>query len=149
MSAGNSFQVGIARGKFHGVISAQTPIGVRTDMANLFGQLGRRGLAEQPAPFAGIEKGAVDPFLDVAAGFFEYLAHLAGLDARQFFFVLFQQIADPVENLAALGRGHQAPTGKSLLGSLYRRVDIGNIRSRKQTDQIVAVGWIAVLESLF
>ena len=36
-SAGNNFQVGIASGKFHGVISAQTPIGMRTDMANLFG----------------------------------------------------------------------------------------------------------------
>ena len=34
---GNIFQVGIARGKFHGVISAHTPIGMRTDMANLLG----------------------------------------------------------------------------------------------------------------
>jgi hypothetical protein len=36
-SAGNSFHVGIAKGKFHGVINAQTPIGDRTDMANLSG----------------------------------------------------------------------------------------------------------------
>src|SRR6185503_19551240 len=36
-SAGNSFQDGIAMGKFHGVIIAQTPKGCRTAMANLFG----------------------------------------------------------------------------------------------------------------
>src|SRR5947207_4913006 len=36
-SAGNNFQEGIAIGKFHGVIIAQTPIGWRTAMANLLG----------------------------------------------------------------------------------------------------------------
>ena len=36
-SAGRSFQDGIAMGKFHGVIMPQTPIGVRTAMANLLG----------------------------------------------------------------------------------------------------------------
>src|SRR5439155_20570030 len=36
-SAGSSFHEGIAMGKFHGVIMAQTPIGVRTALANLLG----------------------------------------------------------------------------------------------------------------
>src|SRR5579884_1758429 len=35
--AGNSFHDGIAIGKFHGVIMAQTPSGCRTAMANLLG----------------------------------------------------------------------------------------------------------------
>src|ERR1051325_6250485 len=35
--AGNNFHDGIAMGKFHGAIMPQTPIGVRTAMANLFG----------------------------------------------------------------------------------------------------------------
>src|SRR5512142_3250211 len=35
--AGNSFHDGIAMGKFHGVIMAQTPSGCRTHMANLLG----------------------------------------------------------------------------------------------------------------
>ena len=35
-SAGNSFQLGMAIGKFHGVISPTTPTGMRTLMANLF-----------------------------------------------------------------------------------------------------------------
>src|ERR1039457_6326414 len=36
-SAGESFQEGIAMGKFHGVIMAQPPSGWRTAMANLLG----------------------------------------------------------------------------------------------------------------
>src|SRR5208283_3939962 len=36
-SAGIVFHDGMAMGKFHGVISPQTPIGCRTLMANLFG----------------------------------------------------------------------------------------------------------------
>jgi hypothetical protein len=36
-SAGISFQVGMASGKFHGVMAAATPIGTRTDIANLSG----------------------------------------------------------------------------------------------------------------
>ena len=37
MSAGNSFQPGIATGKFHGVMSPTTPTGRRMAMANLSG----------------------------------------------------------------------------------------------------------------
>ncbi len=37
MSAGMIFQVGIANGKFHGVIAATTPSGARVDIAHLFG----------------------------------------------------------------------------------------------------------------
>src|SRR5665213_953731 len=37
ISAGNSFQLGIAMGKFHGVMSPTTPSGPRMLMANLFG----------------------------------------------------------------------------------------------------------------
>ena len=36
-SAGTIFQDGIAIGKFHGVITPTTPIGIRTDMLNLSG----------------------------------------------------------------------------------------------------------------
>ena len=35
-SAGTIFQDGIAIGKFHGVITPTTPIGIRTLMLNLF-----------------------------------------------------------------------------------------------------------------
>src|SRR3989304_10234054 len=37
IKAGISFQDGMAMGKFQGVIKAQTPMGWRTDMANLLG----------------------------------------------------------------------------------------------------------------
>ena len=36
-SAGNNFHDGIAMGKFHGLIMPQTPMGIRTDIANLLG----------------------------------------------------------------------------------------------------------------
>ena len=36
-SAGAIFQDGIAIGKFHGVMTPMTPIGIRTDIWNLFG----------------------------------------------------------------------------------------------------------------
>ncbi len=36
-SAGTIFQDGIAIGKFHGVMTPTTPIGIRTDMSNLSG----------------------------------------------------------------------------------------------------------------
>ena len=36
-SAGAIFQLGIAIGKFHGVITPTTPIGIRTLIWNLFG----------------------------------------------------------------------------------------------------------------
>ena len=35
--AGNSFHEGMAMGKFHGAIMPHTPMGMRTDMANLLG----------------------------------------------------------------------------------------------------------------
>ena len=124
MSAGNNFQVGIASGKFHGVISAHTPTGSRTDMANLLRQFRGRGFTEETPALAGHVESAVDTFLHVAAGFFEYLAHLAGFDARQLFFIFAQQLADPIEQLAALRRRHQAPTGKGLFCGLHRCIDI-------------------------
>src|SRR5581483_2646038 len=52
-SAGSSFQEGIAMGKFHGVIMAQTPSGWRTAIANLFGNsegvVGPNSLRPSPA----------------------------------------------------------------------------------------------------
>jgi hypothetical protein len=36
-SAGAIFQEGMASGKFQGAMQAQTPIGIRTDIANLSG----------------------------------------------------------------------------------------------------------------
>ena len=75
--AGIIFQVGMAMGKFHGVMRPQTPRGWRTVMAELVGQLGGGGLAVHAAALAGAEEGHVDALLHVAAGLLEDLAHLA------------------------------------------------------------------------
>ena len=107
-------------------------------------QLGRSRLAEEAAPLAGIEKGAVDAFLHVAARFLENFAHLAGFDASQIFFVLAQKLADPIKQLAALGRGNQAPAIECFFGRLHGGVDILFCRCRKHSDQVVMAAPISV-----
>ena len=66
-SAGKSFQDGMAMGKFHGVIMAQTPTGWRMAMANLLGNSEGVVGTEQATAFAGHVVGGIDGFLDVAA----------------------------------------------------------------------------------
>ena len=56
-------------------------------MANLSGSSAGVVSPKRRRPSPATVESAVDTFLDVAAGFFEHLAHLAGLDARQFFFI--------------------------------------------------------------
>ena len=107
--------LGMAMGKFHGVIRPTTPTGMRMLMANLFCSSTGGGLAEEAAAFAGDVKGLVDGFLHVAAGFGEHLAHFAGHVAGELLLALLQQDAGADEDLGALGRGNQAPGGEGLL----------------------------------
>ena len=48
ISAGKIFQVGIAIGKFHGVIMPQTPTGCRIEMPDLSGSSQGTVVAEEP-----------------------------------------------------------------------------------------------------
>ena len=64
----------MANGKFHGVMAAATPIGIRTDMVNLSGSSEGVVWAEEPSPLTGDIVGRVDGFLDVATGLLEYLS---------------------------------------------------------------------------
>ena len=75
-SAGAIFQDGIAIGKFHGVITPMTPIGMRTDIWNLFRSSDGRRLAEQAPALAAHVEAHVDRFLHVAAGLGLHLPHL-------------------------------------------------------------------------
>ena len=75
-SAGTIFQDGIAIGKFQGVITPTTPIGMRTLMLNLSRSSDGRRLAEEAPALAGHVVAHVDRFLDVAAGLGEHLPHL-------------------------------------------------------------------------
>ena len=113
----------------------------------LIGQFRRRGFTEQAPAFAGHIESAVDPFLHVAAGFFEHLAHFAGLDARELFFIFAQKLADTIEQFTTLWRRHQTPTGKGIFRGLDCSIHICRCRGGKQTDQIVPLRRIAVLKS--
>ena len=107
-SAGAIFQDGIAIGKFHGVITPITPIGIRTLMLNLSAELRRRRVPEQPPALAGHVEAHVDRFLDVAAGLGEHLPHLARHQQRELVLVLADERAEAVEDLAARRRRRRA-----------------------------------------
>ena len=98
ISAAMPFHAGMAIGKFHGVIRPATPRGMRTAMLNLLCELGRRGHAEQTAPFARGEEGHVDRFLDVALRLVDDLAHLARHLARHLVLAALEDVADAVED---------------------------------------------------
>ena len=141
-SAGTIFQDGIAIGKFHGVMTPTTPIGIRTDIWNLFWQLGRRRLAEQPPALAGHVEAHVDRFLDVAAGLGLHLAHLARHEVGELVLVVGEELREAEEDLAALRRRDEAPV---LVGRLRGRdgaVDVGGAGAREDADQLAVGGLV-------
>ena len=108
-TAGKSFQEEMAMGKFQGVIMPQTPMGWRTAMANLLGKLGGHGGTKEAAAFSGVVVGGVDGLLDIAARFFEDLAHFAGHVAGVVFFALDENFGGAEDHLGApWARGRDA-----------------------------------------
>ncbi len=85
------------------------PKGLANAHRPLVGELRRHRLAGHPPPFAGHQVGDVDPFLDVAAGLRQDLAHLAGHCASEALLLLGHQRPERVQNLAALGRRRASP----------------------------------------
>ena len=110
------------------------------------GQLGRSGLAEQAAAFAGHEVGHVDGFLHVAARFGEDFAHLAGHVAREFFLALHENLSGAEKNFGALGRGREAPFLEGALGGVDGLRDVFFGRRGKHADEFVGIGGIAVFD---
>ena len=147
-SAGKSFQLGMAMGKFHGVMRPTTPTGMRTLMANLFCSSEGVVIAKEPAAFAGHVKGLVDGFLHVAAGFGQHLAHFAGHVAGVLFLALLQQDAGAQQDLGPLGRGNEAPGGKGLLRRGDGQVHVFGVRGGKRADDVGVVGGIQVQDGL-
>ncbi len=143
-SAGKSFQLGMAMGKFHGVMRPTTPTGMRTLMANLFCKLGGRGLAEETAAFAGDVEGLVDGFLHVAAGFGEHLAHFAGHVAGVLLLALLQQDSGADEDLGPLGRGNEAPGGEGLFGGGNGHVHVFSAGGRECAHDVGVVSRVHV-----
>ncbi len=107
-------------------------------------QLGRRGLAEETAAFAGDVKRFVDGFLHVAAGFGQHLAHFAGHVAGVLLFALLQQDAGAEQDFGALGCGNEAPGGKGFLCSGHGAVHIFSVGGREGADDVGVVGGVQV-----
>ena len=141
-SAGVIFQDGIAIGKFQGVITPMTPIGFRTDIWNLFLQLGGRRLAEEAPALAAHVEAHVDRFLHVAAGFGLDLPHLVRHQVRELVLRVGHELREAEEDLAALGGGHEAPILEGSLRCRYRAIDVVSVRARKRADQLAVGGLV-------
>ena len=103
-------------------------------------------MAEQPAPFGGRVVGGVDALLDVAPGFGQHLAHLAGHRVGDGFFALDQEIADAAEHVAPARRGRSRQSANPRLAertaaSMSRGSESGNRPIRS-----VGLGRVAVVE---
>ena len=109
MSAGKSFQAGMATGKFQGVMMPDHADRPADRHRELVGHLRRHGLAEQAPALAGHVVGDVDRLLHVAARLGQDLAHLARHEPGELLLVLGQEARDAEQDLAALRRGHGAP----------------------------------------
>src|SRR2546427_7711700 len=102
-------------------------------------------IAELPAPLAGDVVVHVDALLNVAAGFGDYLAHLARHLAREVVLAREHDLRGPEEDLAALRGGVEAPTIESAPGRVDGTVNVGDRRFRDVRDELTGRG-IDVLE---
>src|SRR5215213_10369139 len=75
----------------------------------LVAHLSRSGEAVQATAFARSVVSAVDSFLNVAAGFFQNLAHLARHVGCELFLVLDQYLAETEQDFSAFGCGRVTP----------------------------------------
>jgi hypothetical protein len=145
-SAGKSFQLGMAMGKFHGVIRPTTPSGMRTLMANLFCSSLKGGFAEEAAAFAGDVEGFVDGFLHVAAGFGQHLAHFAGHVAGVLLFALLEENGRRGPgSRRAWARGRDA-RWQGFFGGGNGEVDVFGGGSGELADDVGVVGGIEIQE---
>ena len=146
-SAGAIFHDGIAIGKFHGVITPTTPIGMRTRHVELVPELRRRRLPEQATPLAGHVEAHVDRFLDVAPGLGLHLPHLVGHEVGQLVLLVGDELREAEEDLAALRCGHEPPVRVRVLRGRDGAIDVLGARAREGADQL-AVGRARRIEGL-
>ena len=135
-SAGAIFQLGIAIGKFHGVIAPTTPTGIADAHLELVRHLRRRRLAEDAAALAGHVVRHVDRFLDVAAGLGAHLAHLPDHELGQLVLAVDEPLRDAEEDLGALRRRHEPPALVGRLRGLDGAVDVLDGRLRERPDRL-------------
>ena len=109
-------------------------------------QLGRSGDAEEAAAFAGHVEGSVDGFLDVAAGFGEHFAHLAGHVLGVLLLTLEEDLAGTVEDFGAFGGGSQPPGFEGLSGGGNGSVDVLGGGGLELANDVVVAGGVDIEE---
>src|SRR5215211_413847 len=98
--------------------------------------------------FAGRVVSAIDSFLNVAAGFFQYLTHLARHIGGELFLVCDQYLAETKENFSAFGCRRVTPAIESALCGVDSGVHVVAGGKREATDDIAIVGGIDVFKHL-
>ena len=111
-------------------------------------ELRRRREPEEAPSFAGGEEGHVDRFLHVAARLRQHLPHLARHQPRELLLVALQDVARRVQDLGPPGRRRVSPAGERLLRGRDRGVHVRLAALREETDDVVPVGRVAILEGL-
>ncbi len=149
ISAGAIFHAGIALGKFHGVTSPTTPIGLR--MANMWTRSRSEGTSmpgiREPSPREVAED--VDGAADFALGFGKRLAFLAGHVRAELIELLLENVGGLEQDVSARGRGHGTTMPGSAAAAASAASSISCARAfGEQADHFVRVGRIAIFEGL-
>ena len=112
-SAGPALRVSIAVGKFHGVIAAVVPTGCFSARMRLSFDGGGNRVAVDAARLVGEPLDERRGVGDLALGFGQRLALLAGHDQRQVVGVGEHQVVELAQDRGALLRGHVAPAASA------------------------------------
>ena len=110
----------MAKGKFHGGITAQTPSGIYTQLIALAGILDRRRRLRQAQRLTRIELQKVDGLGHIGIGLNPVLAHLVGQPGAELKFALANQLRRLQQQRRALFHRHVLPGRKRFQRRLHR-----------------------------
>ncbi len=114
----------------------------------LVAHLSGRGEPVKSPSFAGGVVSAVNCFLNVAAGFFQNLAHLARHVRGELFLVADQDLAETKQQFSAFGGRRVAPAIEGVLRGIDRGVYVVAGGERKASDDVAIVGGVDVFKHL-
>jgi hypothetical protein len=112
----------------------------------LVAQLARNGVAEQAAAFRRGVVGRVDPFLHIAAGLRQDLAHLPGHGPGDLFLARRHEVADATKDIPALRGGHLAPGLEATLRRVDGPLHVVPARAREPAQHLVPARGVPVLD---
>ena len=110
----------MAKGKFHGGITAQTPTGIYTQLIAFPGILDGRRRPGQPQRLARIELQEVDGLGDIRIRLNPILAHLVGQPRAELKLAFANQLCRLQQQGRALLHRHVLPGCERLQGRLHR-----------------------------